>query len=91
MAKNCNMKNVPNDLAAVHIMMGGLAILQNTSYTFEQRLVLLGLFLDRVEDCQQDGETVASLIDYYNSEKFIWKFQIYGIIGSIILLHISSL
>ena len=70
MAKNCNMKNVPNDLAAVHIMMGGLAILQNTSYTFEQRLVLLGLFLDRVEDCQQDVEAVSGLIEYYNSDVF---------------------
>ena len=70
MAKNCNMKDVPNDLVAVHIMMGGLAILQNTSYTFEQRLVILGLFLDRVEDCQQDVEAVAGLIDYYNSEAF---------------------
>ena len=69
-AKNCNMKDVPNDLAAVHIMMGGLAILQNTSYTFEQRLVILGLFLDRVEDCQQDVEAVAGLIDYYNSDAF---------------------
>ena len=70
MAKNCNMKDVPNDLAAVHIMMGGLAILQNTSYTFEQRLVILGLFLDRVEDCQQNVEAVAGLIDYYNSDAF---------------------
>ena len=70
MAKNCNMKDVPNDLAAVHIMMGGLAILQNTSYTFEQRLVLLGLFLDRVEDCQQDVEAVSGLIEYYNSDVF---------------------
>ena len=69
-AKNCNMKNVPNDLAAVHITMGGLAILQNASYTFEQRLVILGLFLDRVEDCQQDVEAVAGLIDYYNSDAF---------------------
>jgi len=51
-------------------MMGGLAILQNTSYTFEQRLVLLGLFLDRVEDCQQDVEAVAGLIEYYNSDVF---------------------
>lgn len=70
MAKNCNMKNVPNDLAAVHIMMGGLAILQNTYYTFEQRLVILGLFLDKVEDCQKDVEAVAGLIDYYNSDAF---------------------
>ena len=69
-AKKCNMKNVPNDLAAVHIMMGGLAILQNTSYTFEQRLVILGLFLDKVEDCQKDVEAVAGLIDYYNSDAF---------------------
>ena len=70
MAKNFNMKNIPNDLAAVHIMMGGLAILQNTSYTFEQRLVILDLFLDRVEDCQQEVEAVAGLIDYYNSDAF---------------------
>lgn len=68
--KFCNAKNVSDDLAAVHIVMGGLAILQNASYTFEQRLVLLGLFLDRVEDCQQDVEAVAGLIDYYNSDTF---------------------
>ena len=68
--KNTHSKEVSDDLAAVHIMMGGLAILQNASYTFEQRLVLLGLFLDRVKDCQQDVEAVASLIDYYNGEAF---------------------
>ena len=68
--KNTNPKKVPDDLVAVHIMMGGLAILQNASYTFEQRLVILGLFLDRVEDCQQDVEAVAGLIDYYNSDAF---------------------
>ena len=68
--KNTHSKEVSDDLAAVHIMMGGLGILQNASYTFEQRLVLLGLFLDRVEDCQQDVEAVASLIEYYNSDVF---------------------
>ena len=82
-AKACNAKNATNDLAAVHIMMGGLAILQNTSYTFEQRLVILGLFLDKVEDCQQDVEAVAGLIDYYNSDAFqqeisgLWENQQY--------------
>ena len=75
--ENTNPKEVPDDLAAVHIMMGGLAILQNTSYTFEQRLVLLGLFLDRVEDCQQDVEAVASLIEYYNSDGF--QQEIFGL------------
>ena len=68
--KNTHSKEVSDDLAAVHIMMGGLAILQNASFTFEQRLVLLGLFLDRVEDCQQDVEAVAGLIEYYNSDVF---------------------
>ena len=62
--------NIADEMATIHIIMGGLSILQNVSYTFEQRLVLLGLFLDRVEDCQQDVETVAGLIDYYNSGEF---------------------
>ena len=75
--KNTNPKEVHDDLVAVHIMMGGLAILQNTSYTFEQRLVLLGLFLDRVEDCQQDVEAVAGLIEYYNSDGF--QQEIFGL------------
>ena len=75
--KNTNPKEVPDDLVAVHIMMGGLAILQNTSYTLEQRLVLLGLFLDRVEDCQQDVEAVAGLIEYYNSDGF--QQEIFGL------------
>ena len=85
-AKCGEQKDIDNDLMAVHIIMGGLSILQNVSYSFEQRLVLLGLFLDRVEDCQQDLEAVADLIDYYNSD----EFQVYGIIGNIIQQHISS-
>lgn len=69
-AKSLQPKEVSDDLVAVHIMMGGLAILQNASYTFEQRLVLLGLFLDRVEDCQQDVEAVTGLIEHYSSDVF---------------------
>ena len=68
--KFCNVKNVSDDLVAIHIVMGGLSILQNTAYRFEQRLVLLGLFLDRVEDSQQDVDAVAELIEYYNSDIF---------------------
>lgn len=60
--------NIANDLSAVDIMLGGLSILQNDSYSFEQRLVLLGLFLDRVEECQDDVESISKLIDYYNSD-----------------------
>lgn len=64
------IKSVPDDLTAVHVIMGGFSILQNTSYSMEQRLVLLGMFMDRVQDCQQDAEAVLELIGYYNSEKF---------------------
>ena len=64
------VKKSSDALQAINIIMGGLIILQNTAYNFEQRLVLLGLFIDIVEDCQQDVEAVASLTDYYNSDKF---------------------
>lgn len=65
-------KPIPDgdDLLAVHIIMGGLAILQNTAYSMEQRLVLLGLFIDKLENEVHGIEAVAKLVDYYNSEKF---------------------
>ena len=69
-ANRVEKKSIDDDLAAVHVIMGGLSLLQNNYYTFEQRLVLLGLFLDRVENCQQDLEAVAGVIDYYNSHEF---------------------
>ena len=69
-ANRVKKKSIGDDLAAVHVIMGGLSLLQNDYYTFEQRLVLLGLFLDRVEDCQQDLEAITGVIDYYNSREF---------------------
>ena len=32
--------------------------------------MLLGLFMDRLQDLQQDADAVLELISYYNSEKF---------------------
>ena len=69
-ANQVEKKSIGDDLAAIHVIMGGLSLLQNDYYTFEQRLVLLGLFLDRVEDCQQDLEAITGVIDYYNSREF---------------------
>ena len=69
-ANRVEKKSIGDDLAAIHVIMGGLSLLQNDYYTFEQRLVLLGLFLDRVEDCQQDLEAITGVIDYYNSREF---------------------
>ena len=42
------VKKSSDALQAINIIMGGLIILQNTAYNFERRLVLLGLFIDRV-------------------------------------------
>ena len=64
------IRSVPDDLATLYVMLGGFTILQNKVYSMEQRLVLLGLFMDRVQDVQQDADAVLELISYYNSEKF---------------------
>lgn len=69
-ANRVEKKSIGDDLTAVHVIMGGLSLLQNDYYTFEQCLVLFGLFLDRVEDCQQDLEAITGVIDYYNSREF---------------------
>lgn len=66
-ARACEKKDMTNSLFAANIIMGGLSILQNVSYNMEQRMVLLGLFLDKVEECQNDIKSVFKLIDYYNS------------------------
>lgn len=84
--KDAALKSVDNDLLAVYIVMGGLSILQNTAYSFEQRLVLLGLFLDRVEDSQQDVGAVAELIDYYSSDAFQQEKKIASIVPLMPLL-----
>ena len=63
-------KQVGDDLLAVHIVMGGLAILQNTAYSMEKRLVLLGLLMDKLENEAHDIEAVSNLLTYYNSEQF---------------------
>lgn len=65
-------KPIPDgdDLLAVHIIMSGLAILQNTAYTMEKRLVLLGLFIDKLENEVHGIEAVSELVTYYNSEQF---------------------
>lgn len=63
-------KALSDDLLAVHIVMGGLAILQNTVYSMEKRLVLLGLFMDKLDKEDHNVEAVSELIAYYNSEQF---------------------
>lgn len=52
------------------LVLGGLSILQNTAYTREERLVILGLFLDRAEELKNNAAAIKKLIEYYNSEEF---------------------
>lgn len=58
---------------AVNVILGGLSILQNTAYTREQRLVILGLFLDKADDLKNTpsgAEDIAGLAMFYNGEEF---------------------
>lgn len=58
---------------AVNVILGGLSILQNTAYTREQRLVLLGLFMDKADDLKNTptgAEDIAGLAMFYNGEEF---------------------
>lgn len=58
---------------AVNVILGGLSILQNTSYTREQRLVMLGLFLDKADDLKNTpsgAEAIAEMAVFYNGEVF---------------------
>lgn len=55
------------------ISLGGIAILQNKSYTRQQRLLMLGLYLDRAEELlkQQNAiELIANLTKTYQAEDF---------------------
>lgn len=55
------------------IVLGGIAILQNKTYTREQRLFILGLYLDRADELlkQENAiELVADLTKTYQSENF---------------------
>lgn len=58
---------------AVNVILGGLSILQNTAYTREQRLVILGLFLDKADDLKNTpsgAEAIAEMAVFYNGEIF---------------------
>ena len=59
-----------DELLVANVILGGLSILQNTAYTREQRLVVLGLFLDRAEEIKHDAKAVAELLEYYNGDNF---------------------
>ena len=64
---------------AANVILGGLSILQNTAYSREERLVMLGWFLQKANDLNENLDALRELIEYYNSgefrkeDAFIWE------------------
>ena len=78
-ASSCDklVDNIAADLAA-NITLGSLSILQNTCYTLEQRMVVLGFFLDKADELKSvsDGATaISELALFYNSDDFKAQMQ----------------
>ena len=75
-------KNAETQLAA-NVILGGLSILQNAHYTREEKMVILGLFLDKADELKllSDGaEEISKLALFYNSAEF--KIQIAELFGN---------
>ena len=71
--RNLNKKRLADTKAIDSVIIGGLLILQNRDFSREERMVLLGLFLDRVDDIELGDETSDEIIDIalaYQTEKF---------------------
>lgn len=63
---------------AISVILGSLSILQNTYYTFEQRMIILGLFLDKADDLKSlpnSAEAISELALFYNSDDFQPQIQ----------------
>ena len=63
---------------ATNVILGSLSILQNTVYTMEQRMVILGLFLDKsdeLKNLQNGAEAIADLALFYSSDDFQIQLQ----------------
>lgn len=58
---------------AANVILGGLSILQNTAYSREERLVMLGWFLQKADAMNDDSAALAELIEYYNGSEFAEK------------------
>ena len=61
-----------------NVILGSLSILQNTCYTLEKRMVLLGFFLDKADELKSlphSAEAVSELALFYNSDAFKRQIQ----------------
>lgn len=69
-----NLNESIDTRVVANVVLGGLSILQNANYTREQRMIILGIFLDAVDDYKSlpDGaDAIFNLaLSYNNNEKF---------------------
>lgn len=69
--------NIDTNLA-VNVILGSLSILQNTFYTLEQRMVILGFFLDKADELKMlpnGAEAIFNLAMFYSSDDFRGQIQ----------------
>ena len=69
--------NIDTNLAA-NVALGSLSILQNTYYTLEKRMIILGLFLDKADELKSlpnNAEAISELALFYNSDDFQTQIQ----------------
>lgn len=69
--------NIDTNLA-VNVILGSLSILQNTFYTLEQRMVILGFFLDKADELKMlpnGAAAISELALFYNSDEFKVQMQ----------------
>lgn len=63
---------------ATNVILGSLSILQNTCYTLEQRMIILGFFLDKADELKllpNGAEAIADLAVFYSSDEFKVQMQ----------------
>lgn len=71
------LRGIPNELAPLifDVQLAMAAILQTRRLTIDQRLIVLGFFLDRIEELIQSGELTCAALQMlaavYTSEKFL--------------------
>lgn len=78
-ASQCDkiVENIDAVLAA-NVILGSLSILQNTCYTLEQRMIILGFFLDKADELKllpNGAEAIADLAVFYSSDEFKIQMQ----------------
>lgn len=64
-----NMKNRPLGVNVIDLQYGCISILQNRRLTLDQRLILMGFFLEQVDEIKDKPDEVKALAEGYASDE----------------------